>query len=770
MLLCVGESLRAQTLVLESADFQLEGVGDWTALRLPDNWVSRGLEGKGSGQYRFSFNLPEVPSRSTHLALRGTRLSTVHQISLNGVTLQSRESGIANRALARPMPFFLEIAVGQFHAGENTLLVNVTCAARCGLSSLQLGPTDEMLRQHLHHEALWQTAPQLLNAFTVGLAVFMLLVWWRRPTERAIGIFALLWLPTFVRCYSYFVTYSSLPQIAIEATFFAINSSTTALFVLFSLELSNHSSTIARKTIWGFLVALPLIALAGGLSDQVALLRRVFYPLQILAMVYALWMLWQANRAKRSATLVALQISMVALTIAAGHDVLYIKGWFTLDEFFWMPWVAPLFFMSFSAMLLGRMVRALDEAEELNVHLENRVALRTADLQSANQAQTRFIAAASHDLRQPLHTLGLLLGILRERVSSSDGRDILSRVDAAVQSMDALLHGILDVSRLDAQVEKPVIQAVSLAAVWTHIERAFAAQASRQFIQLRFRHTEIWVASDVHMLQRIVNNLVSNALRYTSQGGVLVSARVRGEQALIEVWDTGIGIPADRQQDVFDEFVQLNNPQHDRNLGLGLGLAIVKRTVKLLGHTLSLRSRVGRGSVFELALQRVNVPRAPIATSGMELNWNVAGMFVLVVDDEQDSRFAMQALLSDWGCLVIAASSGNEAMAALESCMRDPDALLLDYRLPGETGLHIARRLLTVLEAQTPILIVTGDVAADAVLEVSGSGHDVMHKPVNPVELRAWLGRVNQQRQYSEKQRLETPALMFGGHHARCNL
>jgi signal transduction histidine kinase/CheY-like chemotaxis protein len=753
-----GTTLHAQTLVLDSASFQYERRGDWKVVKLPDNWVTQGLEGKGSGSYRFTFNLNDLSTGSTNLALRGTRLSTVHQISLNGVTLQSRASGIANRALARPMPFFMEIAASQFRVGENELVVYVTCAARCGLSPLQLGPADEMLRKHLHHEALWLTTPQLLNAFTVGLAFFMLLVWWRRRTERAIGIFALLWLPTFVRCYSYFVTYSSLPQIAIESTFFAINSSTTALFVLFSLELSNRSADSTRKTVLGVLCAIPILAMLGGLTDQVALLRKVFYPLQILAMVYALWILWQTNRVNRSAVLVWLQISMVGLTIAAGHDVLYIKGWFALDDFFWMPWVAPIFFMTFSAKLLGRMVRALDEAEELNVHLENRVALRTADLHSANQAQTRFIAAASHDLRQPLHTLGLLLGILRERVNTPDGRSILSRVDAAVQSMDALLHGILDVSRLDAQVEKPHIQAVSLASVWTNIERSFAAQAARQSIQLRLRPTDIWVASDLHMLQRVVNNLVSNALRYTSKGGVLVAARVRNEQALIEIWDTGMGIPVDRQDDVFDEFVQLNNPQHDRNLGLGLGLAIVKRTVKLLGNTLSLRSRVDRGSVFTVTLSIVNVPRAPIPTSEVERHWDVAGMFVLVVDDEQDSRFAMQALLTDWGCLVMAAGSGDEAMAALAHCMRDPDALLLDYRLPGETGLLIAQRALTVIERQTPILIVTGDVAADPIQEISRSGHDVLHKPVNPIELRAWLGRVNLQRQSSEKQNLETIA------------
>jgi signal transduction histidine kinase/CheY-like chemotaxis protein len=754
----IGTTVHAQTLVLESAAFQLENSSVWTAVHLPDNWVARGIDGKGKGQYRLTFNLKDGPSGSANLALRGTRLSTVHQISLNGVTLQARARGIANQALARPMPFFMEIAGGQLRAGENTLLVDVICAARCGLSALQLGPADEMLRDHLHHEALWLITPQLLNAFTVGLAVFMLLVWWRRPTESAIGIFALLWLPTFVRCYSYFVTYSSLPQIAIEATFFAINASTTALFVLFSLDLSKRSTVHSRKLIWGALCAVPILALVGGITDQVALLRKVFYPLQILAMVYALWILWQANRAQRSVILVWLQISMVALTLAAGHDLLYIRGRFALDDFFWMPWVAPIFFMSFSAMLLGRMVEALDEAEELNVHLENRVVLRTADLHSANQAQTRFIAAASHDLRQPLHTLGLLLGILRERVSTSDGRAILSRVDAAVQSMDALLHGILDVSRLDAQVEKPHVQAVSLAAIWTNIERSFAAQASRQSIQLRLRPTDIWVASDVHLLQRIVNNLVSNALRYTSKGGVLVAARVRNQQALIEIWDTGMGIPKDRQDDVFDEFVQLNNPQHDRSMGLGLGLAIVKRTVSLLGHALSLRSRVDRGSVFTLSLSIVHVPRVPASASDTQRNWDVAGMFVLVVDDEQESRFAMQALLTDWGCLVIAAGSGDEAMAALANCMRDPDALLLDYRLPGETGLQIAERVITVIERHTPILIVTGDVASEPIREISRSGHDVLHKPVNPVELRAWLGRVNQRRQNSENQRLETTA------------
>lgn len=244
-----------------------------------------------------------------------------------------------------------------------------------------------------------------------------------------------------------------------------------------------------------------------------------------------------------------------------------------------------------------------------------------------------------------------------------------------------------------------------------------------------------------NMLQRVLNNLVSNALNCTHAGGVLVAARSRDAEVLIEVWDTGVGIPPEQLDAVFLEFVQLGNPERDRSKGLGLGLTIVRRTVALLGHSLGVHSRVGQGTLFRLRLPHVSVPTLSTQLAQSDLA-DVTGLFVMVVDDEQDIRYAMQGLLTDWNCLVVTARDGAETFKVLEDRLRPPEALVLDYRLPDGTGVELALRLHNAIGLKIPTLIVTGDVAAEPLHMIERSGFSVLHKPVNPQALRAWLGKV----------------------------
>lgn len=362
-------------------------------------------------------------------------------------------------------------------------------------------------------------------------------------------------------------------------------------------------------------------------------------------------------------------------------------------------------------------------------------------LEQANVAKTRFLASASHDLRQPLHTLGLLVGLLNPHIEKSQNRAVLERIQGSLNSMEVLLNGILDVSRLDAGVEVPNMGPVSVEQLWQYLDRSFAADAARRGLKLRLRPSRLWLVSDAHLLLRILNNLVSNALRYTPQGGVLVSARERGKEIWLEVRDSGVGIDAEHLDRVFEEFVQLDNPHRDRNKGMGLGLAIVKRTADLLNHALDVRSRPGRGTCFRLRLQRMAVPIQQAAKPAQTFT-DVSGLFVLVIDDEQEIRYAMQGLLSDWGCLVVTASNGDEALAILESRLRPPEAIVVDYRLQGLNGLQVTKCLTEALGTQTPALIVTGDVTAEPLKAIQESGLPVLHKPVNSEKLRAWLGEV----------------------------
>ena len=386
-------------------------------------------------------------------------------------------------------------------------------------------------------------------------------------------------------------------------------------------------------------------------------------------------------------------------------------------------------------------VRTIELAFE-NARLVDELTAKTRALEHANAAKTRFLAAASHDLRQPLHAMSLLVGLLAERGRGMGLDELIGRIGQSSQAMEALLNAILDVSRLDAGIEHPDRADLRVRQVLDRIEARFVPIAAARGLSLRVHASDGWVRTDGPMLDRILDNLVGNALRYTHAGGVLVAARPRGSLVSLEVWDTGIGIPPDRLEDVFDEFVQLHNPERDRTKGLGLGLSIVRRTASLLGHRIELASRLGRGTVF-----KVLVPRGTPPVPGDEMlldedDASVEGLTILVVDDEPAIRYALQGLLNAWGCDCVAAAGAEEAEASLAQGGWAPEAILCDYRFAGATGVEVIARLRAALKACIPALIVTGDVTADRLLDIARHGLPVIHKPVNPAQLRRWLGQV----------------------------
>ena len=388
--------------------------------------------------------------------------------------------------------------------------------------------------------------------------------------------------------------------------------------------------------------------------------------------------------------------------------------------------------------------RGFSRAIELgfeNARLVAELTEKSRALEQANVAKTRFLAAASHDLRQPLHALTLLVALLAERTRRHGVEDLIARLDQSAEAMESLLNAILDISRLDAGVEHPHLEALSTAALLERVERQFMPVAAAQGLRLRVRAGSHSIHSDAAMLARMLDNLVSNALRYTRSGGVLVGVRKRGERMAFEVWDTGVGIAADRLDEVFDEFVQLDNPGRDRSKGLGLGLSIVRRTAQLLGHGIEVASRPGRGSVFRLLVPRSAEPAQVPASSRSPEPQDIAGLSVLVIDDEPPIRHALQGLLEAWGCDCLAAHDGAEAMAQWAPGPRMPDAILCDYRFAAGTGVELVARLREWFGREVPALIVTGDVTCEQLIDIASSDLPVMHKPVNPVALRTWLSQ-----------------------------
>ena len=361
----------------------------------------------------------------------------------------------------------------------------------------------------------------------------------------------------------------------------------------------------------------------------------------------------------------------------------------------------------------------------------------------ANAAKTRFLAAASHDLRQPIHALGLLFATLAERARDEHTAPVLKQIDSAVDAIDSMLNSLLDISKLDAGVVRPEVGPLDLGSLMERLAHDYQPIARVTGNRLRVRPTDAYVLTDEAMLQRILANLVSNALRYTAAGRVLVGARRRGTGIRIDIYDTGPGIPADALEDIFLEFHQLGNPERDRRKGLGLGLAIVKRLAGLLGQDIEVRSTVGRGSRFSVTVPLCSAPQ-PVAAAlpaAGGIGADLHGRRVLVLDDDISVLEAMHALLENWGCEVITTTTAEEAEAAVAG--GPLDMLIVDYRLRrNASGIDAIQRLHAITGARIPALVITGDTAPDRLREAEESGYPLLHKPVKPPQLRDAMRRL----------------------------
>ncbi len=380
--------------------------------------------------------------------------------------------------------------------------------------------------------------------------------------------------------------------------------------------------------------------------------------------------------------------------------------------------------------------------------LERKIEERTRELAAANHAKSRFLAAASHDLRQPMHALGLFVAQLHSRVTEPQTRHIAAQDEVAVEALQELFDAILDVSRLDTGAVTPHVTEFELRGLLERLAAGFAPTASHKGLRLRVALTRLAVRADVVLLERILINLLSNAVRYTERGGIVVGCRRRAGRVRIEVWDSGIGIALAQQGAVFEEFYQAGNPERDQRRGLGLGLAIAARLAQLLDSRIELASRPGKGSVFAFELPRVEAPAKPaVEIASPVVNECLHGASILVVDDDALVREGMAALLAHWGCEVTLAVSSDDAVIALARCARVPDAILCDYRLPGgKTGIETIRRLREVCGMQIPASLVSGDTAPERLAEARQCGLTLLHKPVRPAKLRALLEHLLGQR------------------------
>lgn len=370
--------------------------------------------------------------------------------------------------------------------------------------------------------------------------------------------------------------------------------------------------------------------------------------------------------------------------------------------------------------------------------LERKVDERTRELLVANQAKSRFLAVASHDLRQPLHALNLLAAQLRTEQDQAERARLALRIDTAIANMNELFNALLDISKLDAGAMTASIAELPVVGVLKRIEATFAAAARDKGLHFSVVTSTAWIRSDAILLERILLNLVSNAVRYTKEGGIVVGCRRSGAQLRIDVCDSGVGIPHDQQRSIFVEFYRGAGSQQGPGEGLGLGLAIVERLCALLEHPISLVSMVGKGTRFS-----VSVPMVPAMTGALgeprtgPLAFDpLQGRLVVLIDDDALVLEGTAGLLRSWGCRVVAAAEDRSALADLDGAV--PDLIICDFQLQQAlTGIDVIARLRAACGRPVPAFLISGDISQDRLREARAGGLQLLHKPVSPMALRA---------------------------------
>lgn len=365
----------------------------------------------------------------------------------------------------------------------------------------------------------------------------------------------------------------------------------------------------------------------------------------------------------------------------------------------------------------------------------------TADY--ANLSKSRFLAAASHDLRQPMHALSLFVSALGAQLREPAAVKLMSHIVKAVNTLNTMFNALLDVSKLDAGIQENTPQHFAVQPLFDRLLDEFRLTAEARGLRLQVVPSRLVLHADITLVERCVRNLLSNALQYTQKGGVVLGCRRQGALVRLEVWDSGIGISPELHGEIFQEFFQVNNAERDRNHGVGLGLAIVQRISRLIQCPIGMRSIPGRGSMFSLQVPRglqVEIA-APPQHNNAATSFNLLeGVRVGLVDDDPEVISAMQALLPAWGCQLLTGESGDALLHAMAEHHFQPQLMISDFRLRnGEDGASLIRQVEQAIGQTLPSIIITGDTGKERLLEAKASGYTLLHKPVSPGKLRALM-------------------------------
>ncbi len=719
-------------------------------VNLPDSWKPAGLPAAGMGSYRLSLDLSDEAARSAlqgPWSLRIDYLNCVHRIWVNGELLHSTLPRPG--WLGLPTPALIDVPGRLLKAGHNKIEIEIQAVQQGGMSPAVLAPKSDLQRDHVMLRFLTRDALVVLNLIWIAFSMFEVLLWWMRRQEAAAGLFGLLVLVGALRNCRYFITEDLGLSVGAESwLYFLAHVLTACLQGWFVMALVERHLGWFHRALWAVVIGFPLLGLlALPFDPDLRFTRGYLQGALIFTLPPSIWLMgqWVLREGLRSSMHAGLAVGWAALLVAGVHDFIFGRVIGLVDFNHWMGWMIPLASPSFVLMVVQRVVKAFNDIEEANQQLEHKVEVRTRELAAANAAKSHFLASASHDLRQPVAAIGLITDLLRVQVTDPTVRSLADRLTRAVRSMESLLKGLLDLSRLDSGTVEVQRQRVQLQTLLDGVASHEAEAARQKNLRLRVRRTHAIAWTDPVLLEQVLRNLVGNAIRHTQQGGVLVGVRHRAgldgaSQGSweVQVWDTGPGIRPEDQPRIFEAFVQLGNPGRERSQGLGLGLAIVQRAAHLLQHPLRVQSQVGRGSCFTVSLPAAaphpgQAQASPTDTEPDRLD----GRRVLVIEDDEALGESLVLWLRNWGLDAVAGHSLGWVRA---QAPQHWDMVVSDHRLPDGSGRDVIGHL-RLHQPGLPALIITGDTSPQQLAELAASGLPVLHKPFRAEDLRALLAR-----------------------------
>jgi signal transduction histidine kinase/CheY-like chemotaxis protein len=646
--------------------------------------------------------------------------------------------------------------------GENQLEITLRGRRALSLSRASIGP-QPVLRRAYDTKAMWMVyGPALVAAVMVCLGLSVLVMWLRRPVESIyafFGVAAVLW--------GLHTAWSVAPRPLLGPRHFAVWWTSTyyllvVVLTIFCLRFVGYRFERGARLLLASVALVPLL-LYGTQAYPISLplnewIRLAMVGITLCGLGAVSMRVWQRRTTDHLLLLLAAFVAAVLglrdwLVFHRQLDNLPVQ----LTPFAGLPFV-----LLVAWILIDRFVGNANALAALNRDLEQRVRSKSAELvsaldhmrsardwaESANRAKSSFLAAASHDLRQPIHALGLYMAALRGRPLELSSREIVQRMDGSVAALESLFNALLDISRMDAGAVVPQPRPIDLAQLLHRLADDMAGEAGERGLRFAARIGRapgpVTALADPVLLERVLRNLIDNALKYTSEGGVLVTCRARrGPPAVwrVEVWDTGPGIPTAERMRVFDEFYQVGNPERDRRSGLGLGLSIVRRLARLMQLPLALHSRVSQGTRFQLDIPASDQP--VVCDPAPRYDGALTGRVVALVEDDVEVRDAMVLLLGSWGCGLLAGADTQELMRQADASGLRPDAMVADLRLRGgEDGLAAIAAARARWGATLPALVVSGDSAPERLRLMQDSGIPWLAKPVQAARLRSWLTAV----------------------------